>query len=233
MPTTLEQLYTPLAAPAPLGETVPQLGQAATQPTGSSQTWGTQQQSELVTALMGTETTDVTPKSGTTTGDPSQITTPPKSSTTDSGLPPDQAAAGSTGGTAMTSKMLAMENVGGNVSGVVGSEAVDRTVKNVEAVYEQDQELMDIESGEEGIYTKSGKLKTGKAGAREAKQQDRKEDRADRKQAKADCRAAGGSRRKCRKEKGAERTRERKMRRDTFDEYQSATKKAGREAKGK
>ena len=53
MPTTLEQLYTPVAVPSALGET--------TQPTGSSQTWGTQEQSELVTALMGTETTDVTP----------------------------------------------------------------------------------------------------------------------------------------------------------------------------
>jgi len=229
MPTTLEQLYTPLAAPPPLGETVPQPGQVTTQPSGSPQTWGTQQQSDLVTALMGTGTTDVvTPKSttndlalttgATTPADPSQSPPPPTGSTVSGD---------------MTSQMLGMENVGGNVGGVVGSEAIDRTVKNVEAVYEEDKELSDIEAGAEGIETKKGVLKTGKAGAREAKKQDRKQDRKDRSDAKKACLAAGGSRRKCRKEKGAERKRERKMRRSSWGEYKDAGKKASREAKGK
>jgi hypothetical protein len=226
MPTTIEQLYSPVGVPSPLGEAVPQLGQVATQPTGSSQTWGTQQQSDLVTALMGTGTTDVVaPKS--TTNDVALVTgAPPDTSPT----PPST---GSTVSGDMTSQMLGMENVGGNVGGNVGTGAIDRTVKIEEAVYEEDKELGDIEAGAEGIETKHGKLKSGKAGAREAKKQDRKQDRADRSDAKKACRAAGGSRRKCRKEKGAERKRERKMRRQSWGEYKDAGKKAHREAVGK
>jgi len=210
MPTTLEQLYTPLAAPGPSAGSPPQ----AAPPVGGF----TPQQQAMAGALTGATPTAAPPTLPVGTGN-----------TMYTGQTPDTKSTATGGGdAAMTSQMLGITDVGNNVAGSVGTELIDRAVKIPEAVYEADVELSDITEGAEGTVTekgflkKGGKLKTGKAGARETKKQKRKEDR----QARKDAGLKGKAKREARRA-------ERKKRRRAWGEYKDERTRARRERKGK
>ena len=118
MPSTLEDLYTPLTTPAPLGQTPPP-------PAGSTQTWGTQAQQAMASSLTGA-------------GSLTQGATPTVPAPT---LPIG------TGQTAYQGPVFSQEQIA-NVGGVMGTQAVDREVKLPEAQYEEDIEEAEFKEAE-------------------------------------------------------------------------------------
>lgn len=237
MPTTLYDLYEPLAAPGPSGGSAPPPATTtAPPPTGSTQTWGTEAQQAMVGALAGTSPTvppATLPVGQTPPVDTKSTTSPPPEGTETEGQVSDAGA--------YTGPIFKQEDIA-NVGGVVGSEAIDRTAKVAEAVYEEDKLLASFKEAEEGFTQthegeswtaflgfggkrKVGKEKTGKAGARSAKQEDRLYDRERRNKEFKDCKRRTGNAKKCRDIKQSTRKRERKQRRDVFDEYQDQYKK--------
>ena len=153
MPTTLYDLYEPLAAPGPSGGSAPPPAtttpQGVTPPTGSPQAWGTQAQQAMVGALAGTAPTvppATLPVGQTPPVDTKSTTTPPPEGTKTEGQASDAGA--------YTGPIFKQEDIS-NVGGVVGSEPIDRTAKIAEAVYEEDKLLAGMKAAEAG-YTKGG-----------------------------------------------------------------------------
>jgi|10_taG_2_1085330.scaffolds.fasta_scaffold05991_5 hypothetical protein len=203
MPTTLEQLYTPLAAPGPSAGFPPQ----AAPPVGGF----TPQQQAMAGALTGATPTAAPPTLPVGTGNTMYTGETPGTKSTATGG----------GDAAMTSQMLGITDAGNNVAGSVGTELIDRAVKTPEAMYEADVELANITEASAGIETKGGKTKTDKAGAREWKKQERRRDR----KARKDAGLKGKAKREARRS-------ERKKRRQGWGEYKDERSRAKRERKG-